>query len=203
MLYRAWLVKTIRRKCPQIDVMNFTDALYFHGTNENPGFINGVGFFKGQADVHKWRRQIDSRMVSARNANGELLYKKLRMVPKVVWRRYLWDNCDMFDLDRIVFQYNGEPPVNEQELEAVIGDLCSQPIPLNLPQWQVILIPCGGARKGAYACMMRLHHSIGDGTSVVRMMLRSFGMKTEDVKQLQRQTSHSEKFLCRRRQKVP
>jgi len=173
--YRNWLINRLRHRSSHVEVMSLTDAVWYQNTSRNPGLINGLLWLKGNPDINKWRQQVHIKMVAAADLNGQLRYPKLTMIPQCVWHRWVWTNCEEFDLNKVVYKYDKEVPRNEHELQAVIGRLCSRPIPLTVPQWECILIPVNYKDQPEYVCMIRMHHAIGDGISIVRMFMNNFG----------------------------
>jgi len=196
--YRNWLMNRLRHRSSHVEVMSLMDALWYQTTSRNPGLINGLFWFKGTPSNKKWRNIVNERMVSARDLNGQLRYPKLTMMPMCVWHRYVWVDCEDFDLNKTCHKYEGEMPKNNQELEVIIGKLCSSGIPHTEPQWEFILIPFTYNGEPEYVCMVRMHHAIGDGVSIVRMLINNFSDQSKKQVSAPKEKVAKEKFATKR-----
>ena len=170
--YRKWLTNQLAYRRPDIEIMKETDAIWFQNSKTNSAIINSLWFLKGTANpatLLSWQRFIDSRIASAKDLNGDLYYPKLRSTMKTVWHRYVWFPIEDFDVADYVTLCE-EMPANLAELEILLGRLSSAPFPSDTAQWRIKLIP---VRDGEYICMLRVHHAIGDGGALVKMMMAS------------------------------
>lgn len=83
-----------------------------------------------------------------------------------------WQDDDLFDL-RNHLHYVGLPPANQNEssknqLQSMVSDLVSTSLDFNKPLWQMILVE---NFNGGAALVVRIHHCIADGISLVRVLL--------------------------------
>jgi len=145
------------------------DALWFQEIEENHCIINGCIWIDDVVDIESNKRFIEEKFAGT-DKNGKLKYPKLRSIPKPVWHRMVWLPCQNFDINDHVKLYDGPKPTNEHELQTILGKLSSVPMKKNKPQWQCIFIEMEGEKKTV--AILRFHHGIGDGVSIVRMLIR-------------------------------
>jgi len=79
-----------------------------------------------------------------------------------------WEDDPTFDLDLHVHHLALPHPGDCAALEAVVGDLMSQPLDRSRPLWAMYLLD--GYGDGS-AIVMRMHHAIADGIALARVML--------------------------------
>lgn len=79
-----------------------------------------------------------------------------------------WVPAKRFDLDAHLHRVALPRPGGRAELEAFIGDLVGQPLDFGRPLWSTYAVEGLGARG---AIVTRIHHSLGDGQAMVRMLL--------------------------------
>ncbi len=82
-----------------------------------------------------------------------------------------WVNDDDFDIQRHVIKATLEPHAGESErhaLQRLCGDLATKPLDRRRPLWQFHLID---DYEGGSALVARIHHCIGDGISLISVML--------------------------------
>ena len=79
-----------------------------------------------------------------------------------------WETDRTFDLKSHLHRVALHPPGDESALRELVSDLMSTPLDFSKPLWQFHLVE--GFGKGS-ALVGRLHHSIGDGIALVRVLL--------------------------------
>lgn len=79
-----------------------------------------------------------------------------------------WVTDSTFDLDAHVHRAGLPPPGGKQALEEFVGELTSSPLDLSKPPWQMHLVE---DYEGGSVLIARLHHTIGDGIALVRVLL--------------------------------
>jgi WS/DGAT/MGAT family acyltransferase len=87
-------------------------------------------------------------------------------------RRLCWEEDRHFDLFTHLRRYALPSPGDEKSLREVVGRLVSTPLHPGMPLWQLHLIE--GYREGD-ALLARIHHSIGDGVGLMRVLLSLAG----------------------------
>jgi diacylglycerol O-acyltransferase len=79
-----------------------------------------------------------------------------------------WEADPHFDLRSHLHRVSLRPPGDEGALREFVSDLMSTPLDPSKPLWQYHLIEGYG---GGCAILCRIHHSIGDGIALVRVLL--------------------------------
>lgn len=79
-----------------------------------------------------------------------------------------WEIDPDFDVGTHVHRIALPGARGDDELDALIGDIASSPLPRDRPLWQLHYVE--GYGNGA-AIVARLHHAMGDGVALVRMLL--------------------------------
>jgi WS/DGAT/MGAT family acyltransferase len=97
-----------------------------------------------------------------------LLFARFRQ--RVVYRDGVatWEEDPNFTLDAHVHRIGLAEPDTKSSLEELVGDLMSTPLDFSKPPWQYHLIE---HYDGGSALVVRLHHCIGDGISLVHVLL--------------------------------
>ena len=79
-----------------------------------------------------------------------------------------WVVDPMFDLEAHVHRISLPAPGGDAELRVFIGDQMSSPLDMSRPLWDAHLIE---NYRGGSVLLTRIHHSIADGTALVRVLL--------------------------------
>jgi diacylglycerol O-acyltransferase / wax synthase len=91
-----------------------------------------------------------------------------------------WVESDDVDLEYHV-RHAGLPwPGGERELGELVGRLQSTPMDMSRPPWECTIIE--GLEHGRFALFVKMHHSLIDGISGMRMLQQ--GMATDPAKSL-------------------
>ncbi len=96
-----------------------------------------------------------------------------KLVPRWVEDREL-------DLDHH-FRHTALPhPGGERELGVLISELHSTPLDLSRPLWELHLIE--GLAPGRFALYLKIHHSLIDGISVMRLLMGMMSERSDEVR---------------------
>ncbi|HTT31417.1 MAG TPA: wax ester/triacylglycerol synthase family O-acyltransferase [Solirubrobacteraceae bacterium] len=79
-----------------------------------------------------------------------------------------WEEDPDFALEHHLHHIALPPPGDERALQELLGDLMTMPLDHSRPLWQTYMVD--GFGEGA-AMISRIHHCIGDGVSLARVML--------------------------------
>jgi diacylglycerol O-acyltransferase / wax synthase len=104
--------------------------------------------------------------------------RKLRFSRLVVSPIQSWVVDKDFDIDYHVRRSALASPGDERELGVLVSRLHSNPIDLSRPPWEMHLIE--GLAGGRFAIYTKMHHSLVDGYSGVRLMARSLSTDPGD-----------------------
>ena len=94
-----------------------------------------------------------------------------------VWKRPCWEENPHFDLSTHVRRYALPSPGDERTLCEVVSRLVSTPLHPEMPLWQLHLIE---GYRGGEALLVRVHHAVGDGMALMRVLLSLTGDDEED-----------------------
>ncbi len=125
--------------------------------------INGLLSFDTPLELDRLRSLLDTRMVSR--------FRRFRQ--RVVAgapgsARYAWQDDPHFSLHYHVRRIALPAPGDEAALQALAGELMSDPLDRNRPLWRFYLIENVG--EGC-AVLGRIHHCIADGMALIRVLL--------------------------------
>ncbi|HTX63608.1 MAG TPA: wax ester/triacylglycerol synthase family O-acyltransferase [Acidimicrobiales bacterium] len=103
-----------------------------------------------------------------RRVVGERVERVPRLSRRAVRRpldlqRPVWVECEEIDLDTHVTRRVVAPPGGRRELDALVGELLSRPLPISGPLWEMVVAE--GVADGRTAVVARLHHAVLDGVS--------------------------------------
>ncbi len=82
--------------------------------------------------------------------------------------RVYWEDVQAVDLADHVVRVELPPGAGREALEALVSRLMSERLPADRPQWQLHLVE---RYRGGSALVARVHHCIGDGISLVQLLL--------------------------------
>ena len=93
-----------------------------------------------------------------------------------------WEETDEIDLEHHVRHAALPQPGGERELGQLIARLHSQPLDLTRPPWECSLIE--GLENRRFAFYTKMHHSLIDGISGMKMLVRSMSTDREESRKL-------------------
>ncbi|MGM0766386.1 MAG: wax ester/triacylglycerol synthase family O-acyltransferase [Pseudomonadota bacterium] len=135
----------------------------------NPMMISSVLVFDQPIAINRLKRTLTERFLCFQRFRQRVIHEGDRVY---------WQDDPLFDIDnhihRIALPGNG----GKDELQAVTSDLNSTSLDFRRPLWQIHYIDNYG---GGCALLIRIHHCIADGISLVRVLL-SLTDKTPEAK---------------------
>lgn len=138
-------------------------------TPQNPMMICGVWALESAVSMNRLRRTIEERFLC--------FSRFLQRVVDTGDRAY-WQDDPLFDLDNHIHQIALPGKADKAELQKLASDLNSTSLDFRHPLWQMHYID---NYQGGGALLIRVHHCIADGLSLVRVML-SLTDKTPEPK---------------------
>ncbi len=131
---------------------------------DNPMCITGLLVFDGPIAWDRFRDVIQRRLVDAHERF------RMRVVePQLPLGRPHWEEVRSFDIEAHLHRAALPAPGDDAALRAMVGEIFSTRIDFSRPPWQIHLIE--GYRGEGCAVVSRIHHVIGDGASLVNVML--------------------------------
>ncbi len=139
------------------------DAIWLQDSPTNLMVINGV-FTTDRLDLATLRRVFQDRIIDG--AEGR--YARFHQRVERSGGRWFWVDDPAFDIARHIIPVQRSDLGTTDQLRRYIGEEASKPLPADRPLWQIQLIE--DFEDGGSACLVRLHHCIGDGMAMVSVM---------------------------------
>lgn len=128
-------------------------------TPQNPMMICGVWTLDRPVSMDRLRRTLEERF---------LRFNRFRQRVIDTGDRAYWQDDPLFDLDNHLHQIALPGKADKAELQKLVSDLNSTSLDFRRPLWQMHYID---NYEGGSALLIRIHHCIADGISLVRVML--------------------------------
>jgi len=81
----------------------------------------------------------------------------------------VWVDDESFDLARHLAHRTAAAPGGTRELNAIVSEIASKPLPRDRPLWEITMVDGLEGRRVAFVC--KLHHSMADGAAALAMLL--------------------------------
>ncbi len=128
---------------------------------ESTGLVTVVGLleFDEIPDINNIKMIVEDRLL-----------RHDRFKQKIVLKRGVltWLEDELFNIDAHIHRIGLPMPCDNSALQEVISHLMSQPIDQTKPLWQLHVIENPLTEKATF--LARLHHSIGDGISLIKVL---------------------------------
>jgi WS/DGAT/MGAT family acyltransferase len=141
---------------------NFDAFLMRMDTPTNLLVITGLMVFEKPVAFERMRATLEHRLLEY-DRFRQCIGEDGRFI-----KRYAWEYDPIFNLDAHLHRIGLPAPGDEAALKALTSDLMSMPLDMSKPLWQMHLVESYG--EGS-ALIIRLHHSIADGISLVQVIL--------------------------------
>ncbi|MCK7547420.1 wax ester/triacylglycerol synthase family O-acyltransferase [Marinobacter koreensis] len=138
-------------------------------TPQNPMMICGVWTLEKPISMKRLRNTLEKRF---------LCFDRFRQRVVDNGDRAYWQFDPLFDLDNHLHQIALPGKADKAELQKLVSDMNSTSLNFRQPLWQMHYID---NYQGGAALLIRIHHCIADGISLVRVML-SLTDKTPEPK---------------------
>jgi WS/DGAT/MGAT family acyltransferase len=139
------------------------DAIWLQDTATNLMVINGI-FTTDRVDLATVQQSFLRRVIEAESGR----YARFTRRVERVGNRWYWVDDPAFDISRHIIPA-GDPDVGTTEkLRRFVGMEASKPLPPDRPLWQFQVVE--NFEEGGSAIVIRLHHCIGDGVSLVSVI---------------------------------
>ena len=153
-------------------------------TPENPMMICSVLALDRPISVNHLRRMLEERF---------LRFRQFRQRVIDTGERAYWQDDPSFDLDNHLHSIALPGKADKAQLQKLVSDLNSTALDFRRPLWQIHYID---NYEGGSALLIRIHHCIADGISLVRVMLSLTDRSPEP--KLPKLASHPAKPLPKR-----
>jgi WS/DGAT/MGAT family acyltransferase len=128
-------------------------------TPENPMMISSVLIFDTPIAIADLKRVLNERFLKFRRFRQRVVEKAGKVY---------WQDDALFNLDNHVHRRALPGRADKAELQALVSDLNSSALDFRRPLWHIDYVD---NYQGGCALVMRIHHCIADGISLVRVLL--------------------------------
>ncbi|XP_018022476.1 putative diacyglycerol O-acyltransferase MT3848 isoform X2 [Hyalella azteca] len=173
------------------------DSIWGSETPKSRPFITVFMILTGKPSINKIRALIQSRVLDRKESNGCPTYRKFRQLLTIEYGYFIWKDAPKFDIRKHIYVWNdprkftkdvnSDKQMNEEQkcraAEAValhyINYYGCQKMNENRPKWEIVLLHSNASPDGKYSVVVRLHHSIADGVSLMRLVTESLVDESE------------------------
>jgi diacylglycerol O-acyltransferase / wax synthase len=148
---------------PIAEPLSAVDTAWLHMEDPtNLMMVTGVFVFERPLDFGQVAELLRDRLLSIPRFTQRVVE------PRMPFAGPRWETDPHFDLRSHFHRVSLRPPGDAAALRELVSDLMSTPLDYSKPLWQYHLIE--GLGSGC-AILCRIHHSIGDGIALVRVVL--------------------------------
>lgn len=141
------------------DMSNVDTAWLRMEQPNNLMMITGVFVFDQPLDFDRFSATLEQRF---------LCFDRFRQRVVETRRGYRWEADPHFDIANHLHHIALPAPGDQAALQDLVSDLMSMPLDFSKPLWQFHLVE---GYQGGTAWICRLHHCIGDGIGLMRVLL--------------------------------
>ncbi len=158
-------------KTAQRTPMSSVDKAWFEmDTATNLMIINGLMWFDGKVDYELFSHILQNRFIER--------YDRFRQhVVEGSDGRLYWEQDPHFDLRAHVRRVSLPEPRTQEGLQALVSSIINEPLDRRKPLWRFFLVE---DVEGGTALFGRIHHCIGDGIALIRVLLDMTSENVED-----------------------
>jgi len=177
------------RQSARVPVSSVDKAWFEMDSATNLMIINGLMWFDGKVDYELFTEILESRFIQR--------YERFRqrIVTGADGRLY-WEQDPHFDLRAHVRRVSLPEPRTHEGLQTLISSVINEPLDRRKPLWRFFLIE---DVEGGTALFGRIHHCIGDGIALIRVLLDMTSESQEDSKRVDLGSAASRPSRRRRR----
>ncbi len=140
--------------------MSAVDRAWFRMESvENPMMISAVLIFEDSISLPRLKRLLEQRFLSFHRFHQRVVDRGDGLE---------WQNDPLFDIDNHLHALALPGKGSKNDLQTLVSDMNSTPLDLKRPLWQMHYID---GYDGGCALLVRIHHCIADGISLVRVLL--------------------------------
>ena len=151
--------------------MSSVDKAWFEmDTATNLMIINGLMWFEGKVDFELFSHILENRFIER--------YERFRQhIVEGSDGRLYWELDPHFDLRAHVRRVSLPEPRTQEGLQALVSSIINEPLDRRKPLWRFFLVE---DVEGGTALFGRIHHCIGDGIALIRVLLDMTSENPED-----------------------
>lgn len=144
------------------DMSNVDTAWLRMELPNNLMMITGVFIFEQPLDFKRFRTTIEQRLLRFER------FRQRVVEPRLGLGSLRWEIDPQFDIANHVHRIALPAPGDQQALQELVSDLMSTALDYTKPLWQFHLVE---GYQGGSAWIGRLHHCVGDGIALMRVLL--------------------------------
>ena len=142
--------------------MNSVDKAWFEmDSSTNLMIINGLMWFEGKVDYDLFTHVLENRFVE----RYERFQQRIVTGPDA---RLYWERDPHFDLRAHVRHIALPEPRTQETLQILLSSVINEPLDRRKPLWRFFLVE---EVEGGTVLFGRIHHCIGDGIALIRVLL--------------------------------
>jgi len=159
------------------------DAIWAGENKLSPPFVNVAMIMDGTPSLRKIAATVRKKFLDPTDGKGNYCYPKFRETVVIKMGYFVWVKAPKFVLKNHV-RYWQDPesnkPQKDPEDEATrinklvcrfMNDQGWLELPRDTPQWEIVVLRSNQIPKDKYITIVRLHHCLGDGISLMRLIL--------------------------------
>lgn len=157
------------------------EALFALDSSGARAVISGVAVLRGRVGVDAVRKVLAERLMDVRDKKGQLVHPKFRQLVERKYGVVVWMWEENFSVESHVHQLRAGlqpcPLQDEEDLVHVMSKRANHPFVRGQAKWEVLVAPLrtfGSPEDDEWshtAVMVRLHHALGDGRSMVGLIV--------------------------------
>ena len=124
--------------------------------------ITGFFIFDAPLDFERVKSTIEQRLLRFER------FRQRIVQPNLSFLRPYWEDDPHFDINAHLHRIALPAPGDQTALQELVNDFMSTPLDFSKPLWHMHLVENYG---DGCALLCRLHHSIGDGVALMRVLL--------------------------------
>jgi diacylglycerol O-acyltransferase / wax synthase len=144
------------------DMSNVDTAWLRMELPNNLMMITGVFIFEQPLDFERFKTTLEQRFLCFER------FRQRVVEPRLGLGSPRWEIDPQFDIANHVHRIALPTPGDQQSLQELVSDLMSTPLDYSKPLWQFHLAE---GFQGGSAWIARMHHCIGDGIALMRVLL--------------------------------
>ena len=147
------------------------DSMWLHDTPLNRTVVQCLVTMQHGLDLARIQDLIMARVVTAENKSGQRLYPRFTQKVVPLYSGDAWEHDTDFAVDNHVFSMPSTVK-SQADIEQYVGDMASQELCCERPLWEIHIKCDFGADKDTLV-LFRIHPSVSDGISLIRILFKS------------------------------
>lgn len=147
-LFNSFWLCVLKTKYSQLEFVKVNRIRNTLDTKRNQSIVHVLLHIEGQCNIDTVKETLSNYVLERTDREGLLLHPRLRQSFTKLWGYYAWlPNESDFNIDNHVVLGPSNHmgwQVNENNIQEYVSNITSKYISIDLPQWQIVLIPSAG-----------------------------------------------------------